>query len=479
MLDISSIMMMNSLLKIDKTNIFSFETLFFIFIIIFINSIKDYKINFINKFFTYIYNKCKTKQTEIEITGWESLNDGLYTFEYPKNMTAINYYIYSINKSNNFRYFNNKRNGLYFADSIKEAIDTDDAPNYMLGDVNDIQIEDDIFITTNTDDSNNNISDKKTIINWKISMKLISYKHDTKHIQEFINKCIVKYDKHISNKNNNKIYHFIYQGKKNNKLMFSSKIISDLNDPNLQNYETFDNIFHSHKEKIIKDIDRLHDLDYYKRTGLKRKKGYMFYGIPGTGKTSTVMAMSNYDKRHIIEVPISRIQTNNELEAILNMNCINSINFLQENIIILFDELDIKTKEKIEIIEPENNKKKMYRFDDETDDDIKTDKLNIATMLSRLDGIGNYSGLIIVATTNNIDNIDSALYRDGRLNLINFGNANSDDIKNIIEKYYNCAITDEQLDIVKQLDNRLSHAKIRHQLEYYNSPELLIEQLLI
>jgi ATP-dependent 26S proteasome regulatory subunit len=486
MIDIMNILLMNMISNNNiKNNILSYEMILLIIIIGIINLLKDNRLNFISQSIKYIYDRCRSKYTIIEITGWESLNDGLYTFEYPKNMTAINYYIYTINKSNNFRYFNNKRNGLYFADSMKDTIENDELPNYILGDVSNIMVEDNIYISVTTDDSHNNISDKNTILNWKILMKIISYKKDTLYIQEFINKCIIKYDKHISDRNKNKIYHFIYQGKKNNKLSFSSKIISDLNDENLQNYETFNNIFHKNKNQIIKDIDKLHDIDYYKRTGLKRKKGYMFYGTPGTGKTSTVMAMSNYDKRHIIEVPINRVQTNNELEAILNINCINSIEFKQDNIIILFDELDITTKANIEIIEPDilkkniTKKNKSYTYDNDSDDEHHVDKLNISTLLSRFDGIGNYAGLIIIATTNNIDDIDSALYRDGRLNLIKFENASSNDINNILEKYYECKLDQELIELIKTLDNKISHAKIRCKLEYYSTPESLIKDLLV
>jgi ATP-dependent 26S proteasome regulatory subunit len=470
MIDIASILTMKILTKVDK-NISNIELLLILFLIGI-----NYN-NFIIQWFKYVYNKIKIQYTEIEIIGWESLNDGLYTFEYPKVMTAINYYIYSIQKSNNFRYFNNKRNGIYYADSIKETIENEDVSNFMLGNVHKINIEDDIYISVITDDTNNTTSDKKTIINWKISMKIISYKNNTKYIQDFINRCIIKYEKHLSNNTNNKIYHFIYQGIKNNSLSFSSKIISDLNDSDQQNYETFDNIFHNNKQQIIDDINRLHNIDYYKKTGLKRKKGYMFYGLPGTGKTSTVMAMSNYDKRHIIEIPISRVHTNYELETILSLTSINNVDFLQENIIILFDELDIKTKYKIDIIE--KKKKQFYHKNDDINDDKQIDKLNISTLLSRFDGIGNYNGLIIVATTNNIDNIDGALYRDGRLNLIQFENATIVDIQNIIEKYYDCKLTNKLLDDIKELDKKISHAKIRCKLEYFNLPELLIEHLLI
>ena len=55
--------------------------------------------------------------------------------------------------------------------------------------------------------------------------------------------------------------------------------------------------------------------------------------------------------------------------------------------------------------------------------DLNKDKLSLDTLLSRFDGIGNYAGLIIIGTTNNKNNIDPALYRDGRLSLVEFNYA--------------------------------------------------------
>jgi len=313
-------------------------------------------------------------------------------------------------------------------------------------------------------------------------MKLKSYNHDTIYIQNFINNCIISYDRYISDINNDKIYHFIYQGKIANRLTFSTRILSDYTNSEYLNYETFNCIFHSNKDKIIKDIDRLKDIEYYKKTGLKRKKGYMFYGKPGTGKTSTVMAISNYDRRHIIEVPLNRVKTNNELEAIMNLNQINNIKFKPDNIIIFFDEIDIgmnlnKDDYKLEIFN-NDNKSKNENNDDEYCKVTSKDKLSFGTLLSRLDGIGNYYGLIMIATTNSIKNIDESLYRDGRLSLIKFNYASINDIKNIIEYYYSEPLDSNLIEKLKILDNKISHAKLRYRLEEFTNPIELINNLL-
>jgi ATP-dependent 26S proteasome regulatory subunit len=502
MFDISNMILMSYLSKIDLgQGIFTYEILTLILVMGLLNFVKDKVTNIIPRGFNYLINKIKPKHTTIDIVGWEFLNNGLYTFEYPHNMTSINYYIYANNKSKNFRYFNSKRNGVYYSDEMKDVVDNDSSPNYILGDVYNIQVDDDIYISVYTEDihTEKTTSENKSALNWKITMSIKSYKHDSVFVQNFISRCILEYEKYTSSKSKNKTYHFIYQGKNSGKLVFSTKIISDFSNPDNQNYESFDTIHHSNKEMLIKDIKRLHDTDYYKRTGLKRKKGYLFYGKPGTGKTATVMGMSDFDKRHIIEVPLSRVKTNNELEAILTLTHINNIKFSPHNIIILFDELDIGTKlnrtqpykkpniskDSDEIIaesEEKNNNFGRFSNNFENDDtvqvDICKDKLSLDTLLSRFDGIGNYAGLIIIGTTNNIDNIDRALYRDGRLSLVEFDYASFDDIVNIIKQYYQTDKIDSKiLDRIKLLDKHISHAKLRYKLEHYDNINDLISYL--
>ena len=50
----------------------------------------------------------------------------------------------------------------------------------------------------------------------------------------------------------------------------------------------------------MNDIKRLRDIEYYQKNGIKRKKGYLFYGHPGCGKTLSVIAMALEDNRHIL-----------------------------------------------------------------------------------------------------------------------------------------------------------------------------------
>lgn len=268
------------------------------------------------------------------------------------------------------------------------------------------------------------------------------------NLNEYIQNIMKEYKKDLNKKNNESLFHYIYGGEDEG---FKKYKLSDNKKPSL---ETFDHIINEHSEKLKKDIIRLKDVEYYKRTGLKRKKGYLFYGEPGCGKTSTVMAMANFDNRHIIEVPLTRIKKNREIEDIINMKITK---LKKDKVIILFDEIDRAFK-------------KLNDKINTTTTDIKSninmdDEFNLGSFLSRLDGIGNYEGMIMIATTNNIDNLDPALYRELRLTPIKFDFCRKEDIKKMVEDFY-----DIELEEMESIPNRkIAPAKMKLLLEQYDN----------
>jgi len=461
---------------IGKINDYTFKDIYYISILVFIYYSYSYIIENVYKLLKYIFDIYFDKTVIINIIGWEFLSLNHYTFEYPLNMLAINNYIYINNKAKDYNYYNMIMNGKKYYDNFEENSELNN--NYLLNDIIHVCIYTDIYLSLTREKIEFNGDGCKSL-NWKILMKLKSYNHDNRYIEKFINKCIIDYENYNKDKNKNKTYHFVYQGNENNKPQFSSTLISDFTNLNYQNYESFDNLFHKHKESLIKDIERLKDINYYKKTGLKRKKGYLFYGPPGCGKTSTVMAISNYDKRHIIEIPLSRVKTNNDFEKILNLSEINNLKINFNNIIILFDELDIGTT-----LDRNNNDIPNQTSINLNNENIlnqnminqNNDKLCLNTLLSRLDGIGNYNGLIIIGTSNNIDNIDKSLYREGRLNLMKFDYASFNDIIYIIEKYYDSKLNENQIEIIKNINN-LSHSKLICKLEENDEIENLLSIL--
>merc|ERR1711963_1322111 len=78
--------------------------------------------------------------------------------------------------------------------------------------------------------------------------------------------------------------------------------------------KTFNNVFYNEKEDIVKRLDFFSkNKEWYKQRGIPYTMGFMFYGEPGCGKTSTIKAIANHTQRHIVSVPLNKIKTAKEL----------------------------------------------------------------------------------------------------------------------------------------------------------------------
>jgi ATP-dependent 26S proteasome regulatory subunit len=89
-----------------------------------------------------------------------------------------------------------------------------------------------------------------------------------------------------------------------------------------------------------------------------------------------------------------------------------------------------------------------------------------------LDGLQECSGRIIIMTTNKPEQLDKALIRPGRIDFnINFTKATIDDIKNILEFYWEIIVDD----IPNSCDMKYSHAEIVNMCRTSNTLEETIK----
>jgi hypothetical protein len=443
------------MLLFKNSNNIIFDSLLIMIIIPFITNIIDNLKIKITNYFETTNNSCKT----VEITGYEYIRNGIYSFQYPIPMTAVCYFLIKNNKLKHIKFYEKLMNGtIYYEDNLKQSSELNFIMNYQEIYYNDIEIK---FQSEKIESEKN----EQNYLIWKSDM-ILKTKKDMNSIVIFIEECIKEYKIHLNNVNKNKIYHFIYQGSDTyNKSNWKGNIMSDLNDDSNRNFETFDHLYSPHKEMFINDIKQLKDVDFYKNTGARRKKSYLLYGKPGTGKTSSVIMMANYDKRHILEIPMSRIKTNADIEEILNIKCINNIPFKNDEIILLFDEIDCGLGKIIK-----NKTTNKIKSDDNKSDDNKitvvtNDSINLGTILSRLDGINSYNGIIIIATTNNLHKLPPSIYRHGRLNPIKFNYMEIKYIINMIEDFYKIKLNDDQIKELSIYDNKIAPSSLRYFLE--------------
>jgi chaperone BCS1 len=63
--------------------------------------------------------------------------------------------------------------------------------------------------------------------------------------------------------------------------------------------------------------------------------------------------------------------------------------------------------------------------------------ISLSEVLNSLDGMFSVHGRILIATTNHIENLDSALIRPGRIDLkIEIGYVNNEILKEFLDKFY-------------------------------------------
>lgn len=148
------------------------------------------------------------------------------------------------------------------------------------------------------------------------------------------------------------------------------------------------------KNKIIEDFRWfLNNENWYKDKGLHYHRGYLFHGLPGTGKTSLAIALAKKFDLPIYCLPISSILNSNQAFV--------QYSFTSKSII-LIEDLD-----KAIITDKEDDSKSEIKLQQ----GLKTITRNL---LQILDGTMTPHGSIFIITTNDKSSIDPVLLRAGR-----------------------------------------------------------------
>ena len=380
---------------------------------------------------------------QICITGYERHTNTIISYEYPLQILALSRTVFSRNLSKQYKVIDSTKNGLHDTYYMNKALN-ESKTLYVLDDTNEINLGNGLLLKIHKTESSFHGTASSGYV-YEYHFIIGSNTITIENIEAFLTKSLHDYEQSILDSTRNKLYHFIYQGYDTDreKVEYSVQVLSDKNVKTNANFETFTTMIGENKTILINDLDRLHDLEYYREKGLRRKKGYLFYGPPGCGKTSHVMAMANYDQRHILEIPLSRVKTAQQFENILNLTQINGIPICKDHLIYLFDEIDISLSGMEENKNIKTRDKVLDKFV------ASIDTINIDTLLSRLDGIGSYQGMVIVATTNHKNKLPPALCRHGRLTPMLFDLLGKEKIEEMIEVYYKVNLTKTQKACIK------------------------------
>lgn len=148
------------------------------------------------------------------------------------------------------------------------------------------------------------------------------------------------------------------------------------------------------KSRMVNDMAKFLDSktkNFYLRNGIPYRRSYLFFGTPGTGKTSMVQALASHFGRNVcFLMPTHPEMTDDSLRS--------AVNSIPENSIVVFEDIDAL-------------------FDKDRSNQIQKSSLTFSGLLNALDGIGNANGQIFVLTTNLRENLDHALIRNGRVDI--------------------------------------------------------------
>ena len=281
-----------------------------------------------------------------------------------------------------------------------------------------------------------------------VKFKLYCYDHDVQHLQSFVDTCNADYERRMANKLGTHRYYFdqMIQTKSKgvqNPLPTSHLVYSKAK---FTTNRTFKNVFFEERDQVRDRVNFfLNRRDWYDQKGIPYTLGFMFHGPPGVGKTSSIKAIANEGKRHIINVQLSEIKTKAQLQHLFFNDEIHVYNGVQT------EKYTIPVSERLYVIEdidamgdtvlrrewkkPTTEKKKEDDFFDRKEEE--KDVIDLAFILNLLDGTLEANGRILAVTTNFPERIDRALIRPGRIDMIvNFKKCNLAVIQEMVRSFY-------------------------------------------
>lgn len=138
-----------------------------------------------------------------------------------------------------------------------------------------------------------------------------------------------------------------------------------------------------HIEKIVRTWQ--HSKDWYISRDIPYRLGLLFYGKPGTGKTSLVKHLARITDYNIYVCMAAALSAESFIKAIAEV---------PKKTIILIEDIDC-----------------LYQKRQKTQKDL----VDFSSLLNGLDGLVAVEDVILIMTTNNLHELDAALIRPGRI----------------------------------------------------------------
>jgi len=147
-------------------------------------------------------------------------------------------------------------------------------------------------------------------------------------------------------------------------------------------------------ERIMDDVGEfLESAHWYCDMGIPHRRGYLFHGPPGCGKTTMAQAIGARFRMDIFMVNLGGKIDDTQLAT--------SLLTVRPGSIILLEDVDAVFHERVAT-------------------DQASSFVTFSGLLNALDGVASFQGSVVVMTTNHPDRLDPALIRPGRVDVIQY-----------------------------------------------------------
>lgn len=326
-----------------------------------------------------------------------------------------------------------------------------------------------------------------------IKFKIFCYEHDIQHLQAFVETCNTGYERSLANKLGTHRYFFDQvvqtkvKGTLQNTLPTSHILYTKTK---FTTNRSFDNVFFQERNHV-RNRTRffLDNRAWYDKKGIPYTLGFMFHGPPGTGKTSSVKAIANEGRRHIINVQLSEIKTKAQLQHLFfndEIHVYNGTNtekytipiserlYVIEDIDAMGDTVLRREWKKPQPVVPKSKTEEDAWLAREKETEKET--LDLSFLLNLLDGTLEANGRILIITTNFPERIDKALIRPGRIDMIvHFKKCNREVLREMANSFYEAelALPDDP-----SLDDKWTPAEVNQILfRNFENPQTALDEL--
>lgn len=162
-------------------------------------------------------------------------------------------------------------------------------------------------------------------------------------------------------------------------------------------------------DRIQSDLERFWaGKEWYREMGIPYRRGWLFQGVPGSGKTSLVAALAGHYRRNIFILNLST-------EGMDDGRLLSLVGAVTEGSIILLEDIDTA-------------------FHQRDTNDAKG--ITFSGLLNALDGVASPDGTVVIMTTNHPEKLDPALIRPGRIDqVMDFNAATNEQLSRLHKRF--------------------------------------------